>query len=173
MTDQPGANVLKYLLYKMNNQVIKDQYRGEPCALLSNLYLSYGCIPFDCMPYCSSLLRHNPKIFDLFNSISSSSHEHELLARYVKNNTEVKVACLLLSLKLRALATLTPWSVSIMQRCIISILSVGLKNTKNIFILRATSMIALKLSRNYRNWLRRVLFGGQFLLVCGFREVHA
>ena len=75
MTDQPGANVLKYLLYKMNNQVIKDQYRGEPCALLSNLYLSYGCIPFDCMPYCSSLLRHNPKIFDLFNSISSSSHE--------------------------------------------------------------------------------------------------
>lgn len=90
MTDQPGANVLKYLLYKMNNQVIKDQYRGEPCALLSNLYLSYGCIPFDCMPYCSSLLRHNPKIFDLFNSISSSSHEHELLARYVKNNTEVE-----------------------------------------------------------------------------------
>lgn len=88
--DKPGSNVLRYLLYKMNNRIIKCQYNNEECKSLSNLYLNYGCIPFDNMPYCSSLRQHNPKIFDLFNSITSTNHEHELLARYIKNNTEIE-----------------------------------------------------------------------------------
>lgn len=84
-----GANVLRYLLHKMNNRVIKWQYWSEQCAELSNLYLSYGCIPFDRMPYCTSLRQHNPKIYDLFESIPVTNHEHELFARYIKNSTEI------------------------------------------------------------------------------------
>lgn len=88
--NRQGANVLRYLLQKMNNRVIRWQYSNEKCDRLSNLYLNYGCIPFDDMPYCTSLRRHNPKIYDLFESIPVSGHEHELLARYIKNNTEVE-----------------------------------------------------------------------------------
>ena len=88
--NKPGANVLRYLLHKMNNRVIKWQHRGEQSGELSNLYLNYGCIPFGRMPYCTSLRQHNPKIYDLFDSIPVSGHEHELFARYIKNNTEIE-----------------------------------------------------------------------------------
>lgn len=90
ISNKPGANVLRYLLHKMNNRVIKWQYWSEQCSGLSNLYLNYGCIPFDRMPYCTSLRQHNPRIFDLFESIPVSGHEHELFARYIKNNTEIE-----------------------------------------------------------------------------------
>lgn len=88
--NKQGANVLRYLLHKMNNRVIRWQYSNEKCNRLSNLYLNYGCIPFDDMPYCTSLRRHNPKIYDLFESIPVSGHEHELFTRYITNNTEVE-----------------------------------------------------------------------------------
>lgn len=87
--NKPGGNVLRYLLHKMNNRVIKCQYRNEQCGLLSNLYLDYGCIPFDCMPYCTSLRQHNPRIYDLLESIPVAGREYELFARYIKNNTEI------------------------------------------------------------------------------------
>lgn len=90
VNNDPGSNVLRYLLYKMNNRVIRQQCSCEQCPYLSNLYLSYSCIPFDNMPYCTSLRRHNPKLYDLFNSISISGHKHELFARYIKNNTEIE-----------------------------------------------------------------------------------
>ena len=90
VSNKPGANVLRYLLHKMNNRVIKWQYWSEQCSGLSNLFLNYGCIPFDRMPYCTSLRQHNPRIYDLFESIPVSGHEHELIARYIKNNTEIE-----------------------------------------------------------------------------------
>ena len=88
--DKPGANIIRYLLYKMNNRVIKWQLWREQCGELSNLYLSYGCIPFDKMPYCTSLRNHNPRLFDLFASIPTKGREHELFARFIKNNTEIE-----------------------------------------------------------------------------------
>lgn len=89
INNRPGVNVLRYLLHKMNNRIIKQQYSSEQCGKLSNLFLDYGCIPFDQMPYCTSLLQHNPRIYDLFDSIPVSNREHELFARYIKNNTEI------------------------------------------------------------------------------------
>ena len=85
---KPGTNILRYLLHKMNNRVIKWQIWNEQCGGLSNL--NYGCIPFDQMPYCTSLRQHNPRIYDLFESIPVGGHEHELFARYIKNNTEIE-----------------------------------------------------------------------------------
>lgn len=87
--NKPGTNILRYLLYKMNNRVIRWQYSNQQCGSLSNLYLNYGCIPFDRMPYCTSLRQHNPRIYDLFDSIPIAEREHELFARYIKNNTEI------------------------------------------------------------------------------------
>jgi len=88
--NQPGCNIIKYLLYRLNNKIIKKQYNNEACAKLSKLYLQWGCIPFDEMPFNSSLINHNPKISDLFNCINSDNRQHELLAKFIKNNTEQK-----------------------------------------------------------------------------------
>lgn len=88
--EKPGANVLRYLLYKMNNRVIKWQIGRDICGRLSNLLLDYGCIPFDDMPFCSALRQHNPRIYDLLDSIPDKNREHEFLARLLKNNTEVE-----------------------------------------------------------------------------------
>lgn len=79
-----GAIVLKYLLYTLNNKIIKDQTSREPCNKLSNLYLKWGCIPFEQMPFCSSLINHNPKLYDLFDIINPDNREHELLANFIK-----------------------------------------------------------------------------------------
>lgn len=90
INNKSGTNVIRYLLHKMNNRVIKEQLVKRQCSKLSDLYLSYGCIPFDQMPYCTSLLQHNPRIYDLFESIPVEEHEHELFARFIKNNTEIE-----------------------------------------------------------------------------------
>ena len=86
--EAPSSNVIRYFLHKMNNKVMRRQYSKEPCERLSDLHLQWGCIPFDQMPYASSLIRHNPRIYDLFECINTSNREHEFLARTIKNNTE-------------------------------------------------------------------------------------
>lgn len=88
--NQPGTNVLRYLLHNMNNRIIKWQCSSEQCKNLSNLYLSYSCIPFDKMPYCTSLRQHNPRIYDLYESIPLVDQEYQLFARLMKNNTEIE-----------------------------------------------------------------------------------
>lgn len=84
-----GCNVLRYLLYGMNNKVIKKQYILAQYSMLSNLYLNKSCIPFDRMPYVYSLKEHNPRIRDLFECISCENRGYELFARGIKNNIEI------------------------------------------------------------------------------------
>lgn len=85
----PGENILRYLLFHMNNRVIKKQRGNSENELLSRLYLQNGCIPFEKMPFISSLIGHNPKLGDLFACIPSKNRKHELLARKIRNNTEI------------------------------------------------------------------------------------
>lgn len=85
-----GSNVIRYLLFKLNNRIIKDQYDNRSCGLLSGLMLKVGCKPFDQMPFVTSLVGHNPRLHDLFDCISSIGKEHELLARKITNNIETK-----------------------------------------------------------------------------------
>ncbi|XSG86566.1 MAG: ATP-dependent DNA helicase [Methylohalobius sp. ZOD2] len=84
----PGYNILRYLLLRMNNNILKPQYSQDGCYHLSNMKLGFGCIPFETMPFCSSLRRHNPKYWDLVESLELTERNHELLARRVKNNVE-------------------------------------------------------------------------------------
>ncbi|MCB1948453.1 ATP-dependent RecD-like DNA helicase [Nitrosomonas sp.] len=83
-----GHNVLRYLMLRMHNQILKPQYHWEGCGSLSDMKLLYGCIPFDTMPFCTSLPGHNPRYWDLVESLNVTGRNHELLARHVKNNVE-------------------------------------------------------------------------------------
>ncbi len=59
----------------------------EPTVALSDLNLDYGCIPFDQMPFCTSL-RAQPPLLGPRREPGPPDANHELLARRVKNNVE-------------------------------------------------------------------------------------
>ena len=84
-----GSNTIKYLLYKLDLDIISHQISYEQCTLLSNLKLGYGCIPFEEMPYASSLIFHNPKLYDLLRCINANSREHEFFFRKINTNTQL------------------------------------------------------------------------------------
>lgn len=100
----PGANILNYLLFHMTNRIIKAQYKEQwkwdyynGCweyigqnSLLSDLYLANECIPFDDMPFCSALRKHVPSISDIFDCFEISGREHEIIAWFIRHNTEQK-----------------------------------------------------------------------------------
>ncbi|WP_067903238.1 AAA family ATPase [Nocardia vaccinii] len=86
--DRPGSRLLRYLMLRMNNQVIKAQFDANPCRWLSGLRVSPSCQPFDTMPFCTSPRRHNARLADLAESLNATNRRHELLARRVKNNVE-------------------------------------------------------------------------------------
>lgn len=85
-----GCNVLRYLLHTLTNKTIKLQYEYRENRYLSNLNLHYGSIPFDNMPFATSLKGHNPYIQDVFECIDAQGHEHELLAHMVNVNSSNK-----------------------------------------------------------------------------------
>ena len=88
--DKKGKNIIKYFLYKLRNNVIKNQLSDSKCEKLSDLKLKYGSIPFEEMPFCTSLIEHSPKLEDLINCIDSNGKEYQFLARKIKNNTEIE-----------------------------------------------------------------------------------
>lgn len=85
----PGSNLLRYLLYHMNNKVIKAQCNSEANTLLSGLFTQYGSIPFDTIPFNFNPRECTPRLRDLFACIPVAGREHELLARFIRNNTEI------------------------------------------------------------------------------------
>lgn len=87
-TAAPGHNILRYLMLRMHNQILKSQYHRDRCGRLSEMKLQYGCIPFDTMPFCTSMRGHNPRYWDLVESLDATERNHELLARRVTNNVE-------------------------------------------------------------------------------------
>jgi len=84
----PGHNVLRYLMLRMHNQILKPQYLQDGCYLLSDMKLQFGCIPFDTMPFCTSPQGHNPRYWGLVESLDVTGRNHELLARRVKSNVD-------------------------------------------------------------------------------------
>ena len=97
-----GQNVLRYLLYNMNNVIIKNQYSSGYYSQyydnwiktsnnnLSNLYLANGCRQFDTLPFNRSPIGHNPKLSAIFDCIPCKNKRPELFARFIRNNTEGK-----------------------------------------------------------------------------------
>jgi len=89
LANRPGSNIIRYLAGIMRNQVIKDQYYEEPNPNLSNLMLQYGCIPFEEMPFASSLVGHNTELCDIYATIDDSNRKHELLAKALQTRAMV------------------------------------------------------------------------------------
>ena len=89
-SDVAGSNLLRYLLLHLNNKVVKNQQHVLANDSLSGLYAQNGCIPFDRMPFNTSPLGHNPRLGDLFACIDPTNRQHEILARLVRNNTEIQ-----------------------------------------------------------------------------------
>lgn len=83
-----GSRVLRYLLLQMRNKVIKAQYDPNPNRWLSGLRITSASSPFDTMPFCTSPRGHNPRFWDLVESLDTSGRAHELLARRVRSNVE-------------------------------------------------------------------------------------
>lgn len=85
INEKAGQNTLKYLIYMLRNSVLVEQIVNKPCAILSNLYLSYGCNVFETMPYASSLNGHNIPISDLIEIINPTNREYEFFGRKIKD----------------------------------------------------------------------------------------
>ncbi len=86
-----GYNIIRYLLYRLRNKIIKNQISARSNNWISYLKLFNECLPFEDMPFYASLIEHNPPILDLFACINSKGREHELLARKIRTNTEQNV----------------------------------------------------------------------------------
>lgn len=86
--DADGARVLRYLLLRMRNEVIKAQRDGAPNNWFSNLRIRNQSKPFDTMPFCTSPAGHNPRFGDLLAAIPVGRRQHELLAKRVQVNVE-------------------------------------------------------------------------------------
>ena len=85
--NRDGKNILRFLLHRMNNRVIKDQgpHGEEKCY--AGLNISAKCMPFDRNPYSFNPRAHTSNLFDLFECIPVAGHERELLARFIEKNT--------------------------------------------------------------------------------------
>lgn len=89
LRNKAGSNIIRYLLYIMNNNIIKQQTDDKENYKLPNLFLKLECIPFKQTPFTTSLKNHNPRIYDLLECIDYQNREHEFLARLIQNNTEI------------------------------------------------------------------------------------
>ena len=93
LSNRSGATTIRYLLHTMNNKVIKNQRNDEGNGYLSGLKLNYGCIPFDTMPFATSLIQHIPGNSALFGSVEKEGRDYEFLASYIQSNMNVN-SCL-------------------------------------------------------------------------------
>lgn len=92
LDNSPGANLVRYLLFFMRNDIMKDQLSDRSNNWLSYLYLKNESKPFDDMPFATSLSKHNADLAHLLKCIDTDGREHEFLARSVneaayENNT--------------------------------------------------------------------------------------
>lgn len=92
LDNSPGANLVRYFLFFMRNDIIKDQLFDRSNNWLSYLYLKNESKPFDDMPFATSLSKHNADLAHLLKCIDTDGREHEFLARSVneaayENNT--------------------------------------------------------------------------------------
>lgn len=82
-----GYNVILYLLYRMNNRVIKDQYSFD--ANYHDLYIHKDTSPFNSNPFAMNLKKHQTHLSDLLEIFDISDCEEQLLYRYIQSKTEI------------------------------------------------------------------------------------
>lgn len=83
-----GSNIVRYLLYGLNNKIIKLQLSDEENYRIRGLYVDIKALPFEEIPFNSSLVGHNPSIFDLLACIGAKGHEDEIMAHSITVNAD-------------------------------------------------------------------------------------
>lgn len=78
-------NLIKYLLYNLNNKIIKEQSSSIPNNI--GLYVSKEVCPFCSLPFAMFLHNHNPSLIDLIE-VFGEPVKCELIYRKIKNKTE-------------------------------------------------------------------------------------
>ena len=84
--NEQGKNILRYLLHRMNNGFIRDQWPGYNDNQYADLYISAKCRPFDKNPYSFNPKGHLSTIHELSECIDTSGREGEIIARNLENN---------------------------------------------------------------------------------------
>lgn len=87
INNMPSKNILRYLLNKMNNRIIKDQWPRYYKDTYAGLFLSSKCRPFDEKPFSFNPKGHISNLYELLECIETEGREPELLARYILDNT--------------------------------------------------------------------------------------
>lgn len=85
INDKSGCNIIRYLISFLRNDVIRDQLADCPNNRLSYLYLKNEAIPFDEMPYASSLYKHNVTTSRLHRCLDIDDCEHQYLSAIVNS----------------------------------------------------------------------------------------
>ena len=85
INDKSGCNIIRYLISFLRNDVIRDQLADCPNNCLSYLYLKNETIPFDEMPYASSLYKHNVTTSRLHRCLDIDDCEHQYLSAMVNS----------------------------------------------------------------------------------------
>ena len=85
INDKSGCNIIRYLISFLRNDVIRDQLADCPNNRLSYLYLKNEAIPFDEMPYASSLYKHNVTTSRLHRCLDIDDCEHQYLSPIVNS----------------------------------------------------------------------------------------
>ena len=83
INEKSGSNILRYIIAYLNNKVIRDQLAERKNNRLSNLYLKNEAIPFDEMPYASSLCGHNISKARLHKCLEVYECEHQYVSSMV------------------------------------------------------------------------------------------
>lgn len=81
-----GKNILRYLLNRMNNEIIKDQWPYKNGRTYASLHLSSKCRPFDENPFSFNPKGHVSNLYELYECIDPKGHEGEIISRYVEDN---------------------------------------------------------------------------------------
>lgn len=84
-----GQNLLRFLLLRMYNNLIRDQLSRDRCWPLSGMWATHSSRPFDTMPFCTSPYKHKAGFGDLAEALDSSTRRHEILAKRIQTNVEV------------------------------------------------------------------------------------
>lgn len=91
---QPGWKTITYLLYHLNNSVLKKQITSSNNFYdeegIYGLQLKKGIFPFESYPFSSFLINHQPKLSDITFLFQVNENKGDYLARLVADSSNEK-----------------------------------------------------------------------------------
>ena len=91
-----GSNVLKYLLYKLNNKIISLQIAKSSDDSFSKINLSKRTYSFDKAPLSMCPINHVPSFKDLLEVFDFQEHKNEIISRTI-SLASIDSSCIYLS----------------------------------------------------------------------------